>query len=99
MNITLVKAVVASIPVSILLAWSAAVFSKSRTLGSTVQLFGALCLCVVVLTHLLEALHLFPFMGCGGQHSAGHYLDLASAIGVAFLAVGLVLRLWIEITQ
>jgi hypothetical protein len=28
-------------------------------------LFGSTCLIVVVLTHVAEALHIFPSMGCG----------------------------------
>jgi hypothetical protein len=37
-------------------------------------------LLVVVLTHVAEALHLFPAMGWGEPDSAGHYVDLASAV-------------------
>jgi hypothetical protein len=35
---------------------------------------------VVVLTHIGEALHLFPSMYWGQERSAGHYLDLLSAV-------------------
>ena len=83
----------ALIPVAILLAWSVAAFLKGRTLGSVLQLLGTACLLVVVLTHVAEALHLFPFMQWGDAHSAGHYLDLSSAIlGVTLFPTGLVLR-------
>jgi formate hydrogenlyase subunit 3/multisubunit Na+/H+ antiporter MnhD subunit len=44
------------------------------------QFFGAACLIIVVLTHVAEALHLFPDMGWGQPNSVGHYLDLVSAI-------------------
>jgi hypothetical protein len=35
---------------------------------------------MVVVAHVCEALQLFPWMGWGLQDSAGHYLDLASAV-------------------
>jgi hypothetical protein len=35
---------------------------------------------VVVVAHVCEAVHLFPEMGWGLEHSAGHYLDLGSAV-------------------
>jgi hypothetical protein len=38
---------------------------------------------MVVLTHLCEALHLFPWMHWGLEHSVGHYLD-PSISGVPF---------------
>jgi hypothetical protein len=53
------------------------------------QLFGAGCLLVVVLAHVSEALHLFPSMGWGLEHSTGHYLDLWSAIfGLTLFSIG-----------
>ena len=51
--------------------------------------FGLGCFAVVVLAHVCESLHLFPFMGWGRRDSAGHYLDLAAAlVGVMFLPSG-----------
>jgi hypothetical protein len=35
---------------------------------------------VVVLSHIAEALGVFPSMRWGEDHSIGHYLDLGSAI-------------------
>jgi hypothetical protein len=35
---------------------------------------------LVVLTHVAEALHLFPWMQWGSSNSAAHYLDLWSAV-------------------
>jgi hypothetical protein len=53
------------------------------------QIFGLVCLIVVVLTHVAERLHLFLGMGWGQSDSIGHYLDLISAIlGGALLIVG-----------
>jgi hypothetical protein len=52
-------------------------------------LFGSTCLIVVVLTHVAEALHIFPSMGWGLPDSAGHYLDLVSAVlGSVLLSLG-----------
>jgi hypothetical protein len=91
MNATLIKAVIAFIPTSLLLMWWVRVFLKSRTLGSLLQAAGAACLLVVVLTHVSEALRLFPFMRWGEEGSAGHYLDLASAVlGVALFSLGFI---------
>jgi len=55
------------------------------------QLLGAVCVIIVVLTHTAEAFQIFPAMGWGLPNSAGHYLDLASAIlGCALLLLGFV---------
>ena len=57
------------------------------------QLVGTSALVLVVLTHVCEALHLFPYMNWGLEHSAGHYLDLASAIlGFALFPTGYLLQ-------
>ena len=67
---------------------------ECRSVGLNFQLFGAGCLVVVVLTHVCEARHIFPWMGWGLKHSAGHYLDLSSAIlGLALLLAGSYLQL------
>jgi hypothetical protein len=58
-------------------------------------LFGSASLIVVVLTHVAEALHIFPSMGWGLPDSAGHYLDLVSAIlGSALLLLGFLIALF-----
>jgi hypothetical protein len=80
MNGTLVRSFVALFPVAVLLVWSIASVSKQRTLGPILQFLGSACLLIVVLTHVAEALHLFAFMHWGHPYSAGHYLDLSSAI-------------------
>ncbi len=52
-------------------------------------LLGSGFLILVVLTHVAESFHIFPAMGWGLPNSAGHYLDLVSAIlGCAFLTLG-----------
>ena len=55
------------------------------TIGRSLQVFGSACLMIVVLTHIAEAFHIFPAMGWGKPNSAGHYLDLVSAILAATL--------------
>ena len=50
---------------------------------------AAVCALAVIVTHLFERLHMFPFMGWGQPRTPGHYLDLASAILAAiFLCAG-----------
>jgi len=79
MNITLLKPLIALVPASVLLSGSAVLFYKSKTVSSLLQLVGAGCI-VVVLAHVSEALHLFPSMDWGQEHSIGHYLDFCSAV-------------------
>jgi len=80
MNTTLFKTLVALVPGCVLFFGSVLLFSRGKTLGSFLQLLGAGCLLIVVLTHFCEALHLFPWMHWGDERSVGHYLDLASAV-------------------
>lgn len=64
-------------------------FAKNRTVWRLLQLLGAACLGIVVLTHFAEAFYLVPKMGWGKPNSAGHYLDLISALlGLIFLPSG-----------
>ena len=63
-------------------------FSKTKNVGSVLQLLGAV-LIVMILTHVAEALQLFPFMHWGQEHSIGHYFDLISAIlGITLFPLG-----------
>jgi hypothetical protein len=67
--------------------------SQQKGAASLIQLLGAGCLILVVLTHICEALHLFPSMHWGASNSAGHYLDFWSAVfGVLLFAVGYLFR-------
>ena len=89
MSITLLKPLIALVPASVLLSGSAVLFHKGKTVTSLLQLVGAGCLVVVVLAHVSEALHLFPWMDWGQEHSIGHYLDLCSAIlGLTLFPLG-----------
>ena len=68
-------------------------FLRGKTLYSFLQLLGAACLVVVVLTHVSEALHLFPWMHWGLEHSVGHYLDFWSAVlGLTLFPIGYLLH-------
>jgi hypothetical protein len=80
------------IPAFILFSGSAVSFFKGRNASSFLQLSGAGCLMIVVLTHIAEALHLFPEMRWGVEHSVGHYLDFwGAALGLALFPIGYLL--------
>jgi hypothetical protein len=82
-------ALAALVPVCMLFAGSAVLFSRGKTVCSFLQLLGAGCLVMVVLAHVSETLRLFPWMHWGLEHSAGHYLDLGSAVlGLTLFPVG-----------
>lgn len=90
---TLTKALIIAIPVVILLGASIAAVFAARTLPALLSLAGAACLAVTVLTHIAEGLRWFPQMRWGQPDSAGHYLDLASAVlGVALLGAAVVAK-------
>ena len=89
MNATLLRGLVALVPACVLFSGSAVLFFREKTMWSFLQLLGAACLVVVVLTHICEALHLFPWMHWGSEHSVGHYLDFGSAVlGLTLFPVG-----------
>jgi hypothetical protein len=93
MNIPLLIALVALVPACLLFAGAVIVFVRAKTVGSCLQLLGAGCLVVVVLTHVAEALHLLPWMQWGLEHSVGHYLDFGSAVlGLTLFPLGYVLH-------
>ncbi len=93
MNVTLLKALVALVPTYMLFFGSVILFFREKSLGSFQQALGAGCLVLVVLTHLCEALHLFPWMHWGSEHSVGHYLDLGSAVlGLTLFPIGYLLH-------
>ena len=87
------KALFALFPACLLLLGAGIRFRRGRTLGVSMQLIGASAIVLVVLTHVCEALHVFPSMNWGQEHSAGHFLDLLSAIlGFAFFPTGYLLQ-------
>ena len=65
MNVTLLKALVALVPACVLFSGSVVLFVRGKTVSSFLQLIGAGCLALVVLTHVCEGLHLFPWMHWG----------------------------------
>jgi hypothetical protein len=68
-------------------------FCRDKTLYSFLQLLGAGCFVIVVLAHISEGLHMFPWMHWGLEHSAGHYLDLSSAVlGLTLFPTGYLLH-------
>lgn len=93
MNPTLLKALVALVPTCVLFLASAITFVRDKREWSVLELIGAAGLVLAVLTHLCEALRLFPGMHWGEEHSIGHYLDLTSAIlGITFFPLGYLVR-------
>jgi len=61
------------------------------TIWRFLQLLGAVCLVIVVLTHIAEGFQFLPAMGWGLPNSAGHYLDFVSAIlGCTLLPLGFI---------
>ncbi len=85
----MIRALVAVVPVGMLLAGAFVLFCRRKTVFSLLQLVGAGCLMVVALAHVSEALHLAPGMRWGLKDSAGHYLDLLAAVfGLTLFPVG-----------
>ena len=80
-----------------LVALAVATFSlisllRRQTIFTTLELVGAGFVMVVVVAHVFERFRLFPLMGWGLPNSAGHYLDLVSAIaGLTLLPIGFLL--------
>jgi hypothetical protein len=92
MNITFFKALIALMPASMLFSGSLILFRRGKSFWSFLQLLGAGFLIVVPLTHVCEALQLFPWMQWGFSHSAGHYLDFCSAaLGLTLFPMGYLL--------
>jgi hypothetical protein len=92
MHVTLLKSLIALVPAGMLFAGSVVWFFRGN-LCSFLELLGSGCLVVVVLTHVSEALHLFPWMDWGLEHSIGHYLDFFSAVlGLTLFPIGYMLH-------
>ena len=65
MNVTLLKALLALVPMGLLFSGSVVLISRGKTVWSFLQLIGAACLVIVALTHLFEALECS--LGCTGS--------------------------------
>jgi hypothetical protein len=93
MSVTFIRALIAFLPVSMLFSGSTVLFVRGKSWCALVQLIGAACLMIVVLTHVCEALHLFPWMHWGSEHSIGHYLDFCGAgLGLTLFPIGYLLH-------
>ena len=93
MNVILFKALLALVPAGMLFSGSLVLFFRGKRVCSFLQLLGSGCLVVVILTHVSEALHLFPWMHWGDEHSIGHYLDFSSAVlGLTLFPIGYLLH-------
>ena len=93
MNPTLVRALFLLFPTMLLLFRSAWLFAQSKRAGPLFQMLGAGFLLTVVATHIAEATHVLASLGWGRANSAGHYLDLSSAVlGLVLLFLGLSLE-------
>jgi hypothetical protein len=89
------KAALIVIGLSVLAVFVSSIFlfAKEQAGSTFLQLVGAGALVVVVLTHIAEAFDLFPWMGWGLPHSAGHYIDLISAAsGITLYTAGCLSR-------
>jgi hypothetical protein len=94
MNKDVLKASIALISVSVVFATTTVIWLTRKSASSLSWLLGTVCLVAVVLTHLFEALRLFPRMHWGSENSVGHYLDLLCAIlGVTLLSIGYLIHL------
>ena len=92
MSDILAKSAAAFVPASLLFLGSVVLFRKERSAWSLLQVLGSGCIVVVVLTHVSEALQLFPWMRWGLENSPGHYLDLSNAVlGFTFFPMGYLL--------
>jgi hypothetical protein len=88
MSFTLLEALLALLPALVLCIGALVSFVRGKALCFYLQLLGAGCLVLVSVTHVAEALHLFPSMHWGMQHSPGHYLDLGcAALGLTFFPI------------
>ncbi|HSY08902.1 MAG TPA: hypothetical protein VK820_10265 [Steroidobacteraceae bacterium] len=93
MNGTLIRALLALLPVGMLLSGAIVWFRRGRTLPNLLQLVGATGLLLVVFWHLSEALHWFPRMQWGLERSYGHYVDMWSALlGLTLFPLGYLLH-------
>ena len=81
------------LPGTMVLVGAAVQFTRRRSMGCLLQLIGAAAMAAVVVTHICEQFKLLPWMGWGLTNSAGHYVDLASALAALTLfPLGYLLR-------
>jgi hypothetical protein len=84
-----VKLTIASVPVLLVLYGSLVLFRTAQSIWVFLQLIGSAFLVIVVLTHICEALSIFPWVGWGLEDNIGHYIDLGSAmLGLTLFPTG-----------
>jgi hypothetical protein len=89
MSLHAVALVGIAIPACLLFVGAVILCSRKRSLSSWLQLIGSAGLIMVVVTHFAEAFDLIPWMHWGAEGSAGHYLDLGSALmGLTLFPIG-----------
>lgn len=90
----ILKLAVISTLVVLFLGLSVSSFVRHKDLPTSLQLFGAALLLVMVFTHVAERFDLLAVMSWGRPDSMGHYLDLTSAIGgLTLLSSGTAIKL------
>ena len=73
----------------VLLTCTSIAFARRRRIYQLLLALGAGSLLLTVLTHVCETFDLFAFMRWGESNSAGHFLDLSTAVlGIAMLLSG-----------
>jgi hypothetical protein len=68
----LIKTLFIAVPVTLISVGSLVMFVKTRTLPPLLWLAGSVCLVIVVLAHVAEAMRWFPRMQWGQPDSVGH---------------------------
>ena len=87
MTPTLTKAVLDLLVMGGVGVFAGRAFVRTGAIASLLELIGAAGWAMLGITHLCEALYIFPTMQWGVEGSPGHYLNLTS------FAVGLLLPL------
>ena len=88
-----VKGLLALAAACVFLGVAFALLCTRRSIDSALQALGMGCFAVMALTHVFEAFSLFPALGWGQPHSAGHVIDLvAASLGVMLVTVSFLLR-------
>jgi hypothetical protein len=75
-----------SLVVCALLLVSGMSFVREKTVWRFLQFLGAVCLVIVVLTHVAEAIHALPSMEWGMPNSSGHLVS--AVLGLTLLSLG-----------
>lgn len=92
MNPILAKAVIDLLLMGIIGTFVWRVFRRTHATGLLLELIGAAGWAMLGVTHIFEALHVFPFMHWGIEGSPGHYLNLTSLAVGLLLPIGFVLQ-------